>query len=134
MNNKSWLWLAIAVSGCASDGTPPKTEFSLPQGLATPIYVTAARQKADIIQSLRKVGFNIVDNMEDSDYLLRATIGVDQGSQDCGTRNNVRYQIRYRERTVAEAGAKGWTGSCRPNVFDEVSQSLRQQLIPTNSP
>lgn len=134
MNNKSWLWLVIALSGCASDGPPPKTEFTLPQGLATPIYVTAARQKADIIQSLRKAGFTIVDRMEDSDHLLRATIGVDQGSKDCGTRNNVRYQIRNQERTVAEASAKGWTGSCQPNVFDEVSRSLRQQLVTTTSP
>ena len=100
----------------------------LPQGINTPIYVTAARQKDTIKQALHNAGFHIVDRLENSTHLMRVTIGADQNTEPCGTLNNVRFQLRIEQRNIAEATAKGWTGSCQPNVFDEVSQTMAKAL------
>jgi hypothetical protein len=124
-----FLLMSIALAGC-SPVTPEVQVFEpLPHGIDTPIYVTAARQKDKIKRALRDAGFRIVDRMEDSLRLMRVTMGVDQGTQTCGTLNNVRFQLRYEGRNVVEATAKGWTGSCQPNIFDEVSREMWQRLF-----
>jgi hypothetical protein len=126
-----FLLLSIALSGCSPVAPEVRVFEPLPQGINTPIYVTAARQKDKIKHALSDAGFRIVDRVEDSLRLMRVTIGVDQGSQSCGTLNNVRFQIRFEGRNVVEATAKGWTGSCQPNVFDEVSHEMWQRLFGT---
>jgi hypothetical protein len=133
MQTKFFLLLSIFLSGC-SPITPEVRLFgTLPQGIDTPIYVTAARQKNEIISALRGAGFHIVDHMDDSLPFMRVTIGTDQGSQPCGTLNNVRYELRFEGRDVAEATAKGWTASCKPNIFDEVSREMRRRLFGTTT-
>jgi hypothetical protein len=133
MRTNYFLMIVFSVVGC-TPVTPEVQVFEpLPEGIDTPIYLTAARQKDNIKRALRVAGFRIVDRMEDSLRLMRVTIGVDQGSQTCGTLNNVRFQIRYEGRNVVEATAKGWTGSCQPNIFDEVSREMRQSLFRTTT-
>jgi len=43
--------------------------------------------------------------------------------------NNVRYGLRTGGRVIVEAKAKGWTGTCEPNVFDVVSRELRRRMV-----
>ncbi len=62
------------------------------------------------------------------------TLGIDQRSRPCGTLNNVRYALRRGGQTLIEVEAKGWTGSCEPNVFDDASRALRRQLAGTSDP
>lgn len=117
--------------GCAAATIAPQVQIfePLPQGRDTPIYVTAARQKEAIKQSLRKAGFHIVDRLEGSALIMRVTIGAGQGTEPCGTLNNVRFQLRSQGNNTAEATAKGWSGTCQPNVFDAISHEMGQKLL-----
>lgn len=123
------LVLSIVLGGCAPTAPEVRVLAPLPRGVDPAMYLTAARQKEEIARALRGAGFQVVDRVEDSPYLLRVTIGVDQGSRPCGTLNNVRYELRLQGRTVVEAEAKGWTRSCEPNIFDAVSRELRRRVV-----
>jgi len=122
--------LSLVIGGCSSS-TKPKFEAiePLPRGSETPIFITAARQKEAIKQALRNVGFNIVDHLEDSERMIRVTIGAEQGSRACGTLHNVRFQLRIESHDVAEVRGQGWTGTCQPNILDELSRTLWQKLV-----
>jgi hypothetical protein len=101
----------------------------LPQGRETPFYVTAARQKEECKQALRQAGFRIVDKIEESERLLRVTIGIDRDIKACGSLNNVKFQLRFEGRTVAEANGNGWTGTCQPNILTDLSHDLGRKLF-----
>lgn len=133
MQVKGFPLLSIALAACSPIAPEVQVFETLPHSIDTPIYVTAARQKDEIIHALRDSGFHVVDRMEDGLRFMRVTIGVDQESRPCGTLNNVRYQLRFEGRNVAEASAKGWTGSCQPNIFDEVSRQMRQRIVETTA-
>jgi hypothetical protein len=92
------------------------------------LTVTAAQQKPAIEQALRAAGFVLDERPRQDALLLRVTLGIDQRSQACGTLNNVRYALRRDQQTLIVVEAKGWTGSCAPNVFDEASIALRRAI------
>jgi hypothetical protein len=96
------------------------------------VFLTAARQKARISESLRHAGIQVVDDILDSPALLRATVGNEKGVRRCGTRNNVKYALRIGNDQLLELTAAGWTGTCEPNVFDELSAKLARALSDTN--
>lgn len=123
------LALAMILGGCVP--TPPEVFVfgTLPRGVDPTISVTAAREKEAITRALRQAGFRVTERLEESAYLVRVTIGVAQKSQACGTLNNVSYELRSQGQTVIEVVAKGWTGSCEPNVFDAVSRELRSRVV-----
>lgn len=127
-----WCYLILVtliLAGCAEKVAQIRVVQPLPHGVDPTIYVTAARQKEDIVRALRTAGFHLVDGQDDEAYLLRVTVGVDQGSQACGTLNNVRYALRKDSHDLIVAEAKGWTGTCEPNVFDTVSRALRRRVV-----
>lgn len=129
------LLLLLIVSGCASaKPESPVVEIfgALPQGRETAIFVTAARQKEEVQRALQEAGFHIVDQIADGSALMRVTIGIDQDSKACGTFNNVRFQLRVENTNVAEASAKGWTGSCQPNILHITSQDMWQKFSATH--
>lgn len=119
--------LGSILSACVATAPVTRVVGPLPEE-ELGIYVTAARQKEEVVRSLRAAGLRLVDAPGDGSYLLRVTIGAPQESQPCGTLNNVRYTLRYGGRTVAETEAKGWTGTCEPNVLDAASRELRLVL------
>jgi hypothetical protein len=121
--------LGIALAGCVPTAPEVRVLGQLRRGVDPAVYLTAARQKNEIARALRAAGFHLVDRLEDGAYLLRVTIGVDQGSRPCGTLNNVRYELRSQGQTIVEAEAKGWTGLCEPSVFDAVSRELRHRVV-----
>ena len=123
------LGLSILLGGCTPTAPEVQVLAPLPHGADPALFVTAARQKEEIARALHRAGFQVVDRVDESPYLLRVTIGVDQGSQPCGTLNNVRYEIRLEGSSVIVAEAKGWTGSCEPNIFDAVSCELRRHVV-----
>lgn len=123
------LVLSITLAGCTPTAPEVRVLAPLPRGIDPAVFVTAARQKEEIARALRGAGFQVVDRVDDSPYLLRVTVGVDQGSQPCGTLNNVRYELRSEGTSVIVAEAKGWTGSCEPNIFDAVSGALRRRVV-----
>lgn len=121
--------LCIVIAGCAPTVPKSRVVSALPRGADPAIYVTAGRQKEEIVRALQLAGFRVVDVPHESSYLLRVTIGVDQGTRSCGTLNNVRYSLRTGGREIAEVAAKGWTGSCEPNVLAAASQELRRRVV-----
>ncbi|HSP96998.1 MAG TPA: hypothetical protein VL049_07100 [Candidatus Dormibacteraeota bacterium] len=121
------LVLLAAVGACGPTPAAVRVSEPLPSG-APVLVVTAARQKDAIERALRAVGFAVDDRPRQGDYLLRVTLGVDQGARACGTLNNVRYELRRDGRTLIEVEAKGWTGTCEPNVFDDASRALQRQV------
>jgi hypothetical protein len=129
---KVWGGLILGgaiLAGCADRASQIRVVEQLPRGADPFIFVTAARQKNEVVRALRTAGFRLVDAQVDGAYLLRVTVGIDQDSQACGTLNNVRYALRVERRDIIEAVAKGWTGTCEPNIFDTVSRELRRRVV-----
>ena len=92
------------------------------------IYVIAAKQKTEILKVLSTTDLGLVGSLAGSDYQLRVTLGMDRGFKDCGTLNNVKYDLRHNQKTVVLIQGRGWTGNCRPNVFQEVTQKLHETI------
>jgi hypothetical protein len=130
-NMKSFpiILLGFFISGCSQIKPEVEVVDKLPQGRETPFYVTAARQKEECKQVLRQAGFRIVDKIEESERLLRVTIGIDQDIKACGSLNNVKFQLRFEGRTVAEENGNGWTGTCQPNILTDLSHDLGRKLF-----
>jgi len=117
------------LAACGPTAPTVDVRQPLPKGEDPVLCVTAAQQKPAIEQALRAAGFQVVDGPAQTPYLLRVTLGLDQGARACGTLNNVRYALRRAGETIVQAEAKGWTGSCEPNVFDAVSRLLRERVV-----
>lgn len=127
------LLLGIALGGCTPTAPEVRVLVPLPRRGEAAVYLTAARQREEIARALRDAGFQLAEHVDDAPYYLRVTIGTDQGSQACGTLNNVRYDLRWQGRSAVVAEAKGWTGRCEPNVFDAVSRELRRRVVEATS-
>ena len=123
------ILLLRVLAGCGPTAPEVRVLGPVPQAVDRAIFVTASRQKERVVRAMRGAGFEIVDRIQNASALLRVTVGVEQGSRPCGTLNNVRYALRVQGRTVIVAEAKGWTGSCEPNVFDEVSQEIKHRMV-----
>jgi hypothetical protein len=133
------VWLAVfalaGVSGCtgaASEAAKPHPmAVRLPVALDRvdrTVFVVAARQKPRIVESLAAAGITVSTDLLAAGFMLRVTVGADQGFAGCGTRNNVKYSLRHEDVAVLDLVDKGWTGTCRPNVFDAMSQRLALSL------
>ena len=128
-------WIALlaltgsaACAGASGEAAPPAPP---PAAVATiraatnrSVFVMAARQKPRIIESLAAAGIEVSTNLLEAGFTLRVTVGADQGREDCGSRNNVRYALRLENAAVLDLAEKGWTGICTPNVFDVLSGRL----------
>jgi hypothetical protein len=89
------------------------------------VYLVAARQKEQIAHSLRQARITVTDDLLAAPFYLRATVGNDKGFRKCGTFNNVKFSLRRSGQEVLLVSASGWSGTCDPNVFDEMSKTLR---------
>ena len=129
-----WIALTAAAAGLLAAGAPAREEArsepALESGFA--VYLVAARQKGRIAESLSNAGLRVVDDILDSPALLRVTVGNEKGFQRCGTRNNVKYALHVGGAQVLELTEAGWTGTCEPNVFDELSARLARALSETD--
>lgn len=88
------------------------------------VFLVAAQQKERIAESLQEAGFELADDLLDAPYLLRVTLGNEKDFRACGTLSNVKYSLRHEGRSVVDLTAAGWSGTCKPNVFDEMSERL----------
>ena len=63
--------------------------------------------------------------MNKGTYTLIAKVGSKRGSSEpCGTTNNVVYDLRSGSGRVLVIKGRGRTGTCKPNIFDDMSQKL----------
>ena len=119
------MLVSLLLPGAAS----PEDDRSAAAGDPLPtVYLVAARQKPRIADSLRSARVRVADDVLDAPMLLRVTVGDEKGFRDCGTRNNVKYSLRVGGAEILGLAAVGWTGTCEPNVFDELSARLARAL------
>jgi hypothetical protein len=88
------------------------------------IALTAARQLARIEQSLRDAGLNPTSDWGSTSYGLVVKLGNTRSTRACGTKNNVVYILSKGGQRALVIKGRGMTGSCSPNVFDDMSQQM----------
>lgn len=121
------------------------------------IYVIPEQDPGPIRESLEREGFVVSPDASSAAYVLRVDVGARRATKACGTVNNVRYRLgsdltnAYElSRTeitklearpaptsyfrILEVTARGPTGGCRPNVYDEMSAALRASFPPEPTP
>lgn len=136
------LLLAVACSTVPAEVTHQKPGALAPDPL---IYVSAQHDRERVDESLRRAGLRLTTG-SDAEYVLLVDTSSQRSGQDCGALRNVRYQVRVvptsstrgafsplgltvgEDRTALEIKARGWTGSCEPSVYDEMSDSLARQF------
>ena len=131
------LLLHVFGGGCATvaaEAPPGSLRAAALDGVPRTVFVMAARQKPRIVESLAAAGVEVSANLLDAGFVLRVTIGADQGFSSCGTRNNVKYSLRREGLIELELVEKGWTGTCEPNVFDALSARLARALAGGGGP
>jgi hypothetical protein len=89
-----------------------------------PIFVVAQRQRARIAQSLLDAGLNVSDEWATDGYSLNVAVGNNRGTRECGTVSNVTYVLSGSGMRLMVIKGRGATGSCVPNIFDDMSRKL----------
>jgi hypothetical protein len=118
---------SIALSTACSSLVPATATYepTAPLEPGAVFYVTANSQRPRIIEALRAAGLKTTDQVNGGTYTLIAKVGNKRGSSaPCGTTNNVVYDLRSDAGRVLVIKGRGQTGTCKPNVFDDMSQKL----------
>ena len=124
--------LAVAIaaqvvlgSGCTSPVPPTVTRAPTTPLKANPaIFLQANVQRPRIAESLRKAGVHLSESYTKADYILNVKVGRRRSNQTCGGSSNIAYVLDGRNRHLMVIKARGLTGTCAPNVFDDMSQTL----------
>ena len=124
--------LAIAIaaqvvlgSGCTSPVPPTVTRAPMsPLEANATIFLQANVQRPRIAESLRKAGVRLSESYSEADYILNVNVGRRHKNQTCGGSSNIAYILDGRNRHLMVIKGRGLTGTCVPNVFDDMSQKL----------
>ena len=124
--------LAVAIaaqvvlgSGCTSPVPPTVTRVPMSPLDANPaIFLQANAQRPRIAESLRKAGVRLAESYSEADYILNVKVGKRRKTQACGGSSNIAYVLEGRDRHLMVIKGRGLTGTCAPNVFDDMSQKL----------
>ncbi len=124
--------LAVAIaaqvalgSGCTSPVPPTVTRAPTTPLIASPaIFLQASVQKPRVAESLRKAGVRLTESYAEADYILNVNVGKRRKNQTCGGSSNIAYVLDGRDRHLMVIKGRGLTGTCAPNVFDDMSQKL----------
>ena len=112
------------LSACASAVPAHVTLLpEAPLGTSAAIYLIALKQPERVATSLTAAGFQITDDYFSDAYSLTVNVGNSRSVQGCGSVNNVEYVLSRGEQLVVIKG-RGRTGSCEPNIFDDMSRKL----------
>jgi hypothetical protein len=115
----------VLVSGCRSPVPATMTQAPTTPLKANPaIFLQATVQRPRVVESLRNAGVRLTESYEEADYFLIINVGKMRRSQTCGGSSNVEYILDDRGGHVMEIKGRGLTGTCIPNVFDDMSQKL----------
>ena len=124
--------LVIAISaqvvlgfGCTSPVPPTVTRPPTTSLKAHPaIYLQANVQRPRILDSLRGAGIRTAQSFEEADYILAVDVGKRRVNMKCGGMHNIVYTLGDKGFPLMEIKARGLTGDCMPNAFDDMSQTL----------
>ncbi len=115
----------VLVSGCTSPVPPTVTRAPTTPLNANPtIFLRASVQKPRVAESLRKAGVRLTESYAEADYILNVNVGRRRRTQTCGGSSNVAYILDGRDSHLMVIKGRGLTGTCVPNVFDDMSQKL----------
>ena len=115
----------VLVSGCTSPVPPTVTRAPTTPLKENPaIFLQASVQNPRIAESLRKAGVRLSESYAEADYILTVNVGRKRRAQACGGRSNVVYILDGRDSHLMVIKGRGLTGTCVPNVFDNMSQKL----------
>jgi hypothetical protein len=124
------LAVAIALpvilgSGCTSAVPPTVTRAPTTPLKANPaIFLQATVQRPRIAESLRNAGIRVADSFGEADYILNVNVGRRRRNQACGGSSNIAYVVDDRNSHLMVIKGRGLTGTCAPNVFDDMSRKL----------
>jgi hypothetical protein len=88
------------------------------------IYLQANVQRLRILDSLRNARIRIAESFEEADYILTVDVGNRRVNMKCGGMHNIVYILSDNGLPLMEIKARGLTGDCMPNAFDDTSQTL----------
>ena len=88
------------------------------------IFLRATVQYERIADSLRDAGLGTAESGNDFDYTLDVKVGRNRRSRECGGLSNVSYVLVRSGQYVLVIKGRGMTGTCNPNVFDDMSHKL----------
>ena len=123
----------VLVSGCTSP-VPPSVSWGpatiISGDPAVVLAVQAASevwgQRSRIEQSLRDAGVTPASGSSEAKYALQVKVGkmAGRGHTSCGRVRNVAYVLSGDEGRILVIKGRGPTGTCTPNIFDDMSQRL----------
>jgi hypothetical protein len=118
------ILFALVAVGC--HGKVPYTRVigPVPENEQRVIYVTAERERDVVLQQLEKAGFTIVSEPSESPARLDVRMGTPQARRSCGRYRNLVFNVSRGGIRVVVIKARGWTGSCEPNMLLEMSHEL----------
>jgi hypothetical protein len=113
------------VSGCVSPVAPTVTRPPMTSLKANPtIFLQATVQRPRIIDSLRNSRLRPATSYAEADYVLNVVVGKRRVKMECGGTHNVIYTLEGNGRQLMGIKGRGLTGSCIPNIFDDMSEML----------
>jgi len=118
------LFFSVMLMACSN--IPPKITMPAmaPIDVSEAFYVVAERQKPEIEKALKKEGIKVAARAFDAGYQLRVRVGTNRRTLDCGSVNSVTYQLMKGGAEVLGMKGRGPTGSCDPNIFDQMTQAI----------
>jgi len=121
------LVLLLMIMGCAN--VPPRVTYAPnePINIEKPFFLVVNRDRAEVEKALKKEGVKISEQSLSSIYELRVRVGRSVAHQDCGSVHNVSYEVLDRGMRVMIIKGRGPAGSCKPNIFDQMSKELVAQ-------
>jgi hypothetical protein len=120
------LVLPLGLTSACSHVVPARVTSSpqVPIDRGVHIFVLAQGQRERIVKSLIDVGLNVSDEWAADGYSLTVSVGRWRTSRECGRVSNVAYVLSGGEHQLMVIKARGATGDCEPNVFDDMSRLL----------
>jgi hypothetical protein len=88
------------------------------------IFLQARVQRPRIAESLRNAGVRLAESFAEADYILNVNVGRRHKNQTCGGSSNIAYVLDGRGRHLIVIKGRGLTGTCTPNIFDDMSHKL----------
>lgn len=114
-----------SVVSCASDVPATVTRnYGFAIDRKADIFVIAPDERPRIVESLKKAGLKPVDVRSATGYSLDVRLGGNRSTEPCGSVRNVTYILSGPPGRMAVIKGRGATGTCEPNMYDDMSAKL----------
>jgi hypothetical protein len=118
---------SVALDGCRSTSEHPP-DIAIVKVENPTVFLVAAKEKVAVRASLENADFTVENNHLATSNFLRVTVGLSQDFLACGQKHNVRYELAVDGTLAIDLRRVGYTGTCVPNVLDDLSEELYERL------